>query len=347
MRLLTKHWRFIAMLTVSIAFAIYAHKKVDPVKTQTKSDQQSARSTLDQHIGDVLADVETYGMPANAAIVKLRAKRNAMSELVTAQSNALAFQVAADYNIDTLGEGADKDMRSEFYMRRLEDVRNRLRYTRYWEPVIIGRESQPATVGFDFTLEGGQGGTTLKQKLLRLDILRRVAGAAERWKVSRVTELSFLADGALNTLEQRIPSAQRGAKTASGTTGGTQPLRTIGLTVKAVGTQAALLAFLGDLQQDEQDGMHGRGLAVENFKIGIEDLFSKGENEDFDTRQIPLDVTLVAYSVVPEAELPERSLKQALARLEGKDAGEKPEEDDPFGTGDKETNPKDRPPRRR
>ena len=340
MILLRKYSRYLSIIVASLVFLFYANAKVGPVAKQAKGQLSTANTTLDTFIKDVVGDVERYGSPANVAIVERRARRNVLNELVLSHAGELEFQLSSDFNIDALGADADSMQKTDFYFERLDAVEKRLRYTRFWKPIIKEREGVPATVGFDFRNDKAVGGTTLNQKLLRLDMLRRVARSAENTGVNKVIDFVFMTPGSLNKLEERLPSAALNASHSRG--GGTviPPLRTIGIEVNAKGDPFALLAFLTDLQQPEVDGQVGRGFAIENFSLNKEDW---KEPED---QLVNLHVVLVAFSVASETDLPEKSLKVAFERFDrlhpagdmpgGQPDGpdiNKPDPDDPFGAG--------------
>lgn len=334
MNLLRKYWKFLLIVLASAGLLVYAHSRIGPVKERATSDMTQARGQLDRLIKDVTDDAAKFGAPANVAVVELRARRNALNEMVLAQASETSFRLAGDYNIEALGKDADKEARTGFYLDRLARVEHWLGTARFWDPKITGESAQ---TGYDFSGTQSTGGPGLEHKLLRLDILRRIAGAAERSGVAHVTEILFLPENGLEGMEERLPSARRNV--TGGPKGGLPMLRAIGVTIKARGKPMSLYAFLADIQRTADGGETGRALAVVTFDV------KKADWKDPADDLAECSATLAAFSVLPDAELPEASLEVARARREPPVPGVTGTPGDAFGGDPRDVDP-DRDPRR-
>jgi hypothetical protein len=324
MSILRQHGRFVLVVVICLAVGLVAHGRIKPISEDADRSDKAAEDAVRGLMRTAIADVKRAGVTANVEIGNRRAWQGLTETLVTRQATELSYQELEDFRIPAELAGDDAQRENQ-YAEILRRVQTRLGYARYWGPKrITGDGAGKTEVEYDFAAVSGVDAKPIPARLIRLDLLTRTAVAASSANVSstlRVQEFRFR-EPEIDKLKARIPSVEVGKEPGPrGEVPGRRPmLGRIEAVVTVRGLPVEIHRLLALLQNTEVDGVSGRALYFENFRIAKDDWRDSGDD------LVTLSGTLVATRVAAQAPLPVASIERALARI--------PKDSEPAATGD-------------
>lgn len=314
MSILRQHGRFVLVVMICLAVALVAHGRITPISEEAARSDKAAEESLRGLMRTAIGDVKRAGVTANAEIANRRAWQGLTDTLVSRQATELSYQELEDFRIPAELAGDDAQRESQ-YAEILRRVQTRLGYARYWGPKrITGDGAGKTEVEYDFAAVSGVDAKPVPARLIRLDLLTRTALAASAANTAsslRVHEFLFR-EPEVEKLKARIPSVEVGKELGpTGEVTGRRPmLGRIEAQIMVRGLPTEIHRFLALVQHTEVDGVSGRALYFETFRIAKDDWRDSGDD------LVTLTGTLVATRVAVQAPLPEASLRRALSRLE-------------------------------
>ncbi len=307
MLFLRSHWRFLLIAFISLGLLIFTLLETEKLAEQRDGDFQRAESATQGYIQNVLQDVKKHKVPANVFLVKEQERLHTLQKMTSQLAEDLNFQLHIDYSLEGAGESISEQ--SAFYLARLEELTQWLEYSRFWKPSFH-------ELGYDLTDIQGTDSSKLRQKLIRLDLLRRVAKCAYDNQVYRVREFQFMRQNPSFSLEQRLSSVRTGTSRFQNQEPSLPMLQTLGMSLEVEGEQFQLLKMLRDLQATQSSNDYKTAFGIERYSLSKE-----GWKNSANTHHI-LKIELVAYTIAPQAQLPLASLESAFKRFQMKLAKE-------------------------